>query len=56
MYKANFGETWNLVTITCNDSDEIITVECGQDDEWIIPPEINCVRHKIGIFVTSSTL
>ncbi len=38
----------NLVRIRCNESDEIFTVECGEDGDWIIPPEINCIRHRIG--------
>ncbi len=44
----------NLVRIRCNESDEIFTVECGEDGEWIIPPEINCIRHRIGKYHVES--
>ncbi len=48
IYTTSPASGKNLVRIRCNESDEIFTVECGEDGEWIIPPEINCITHRIG--------
>ncbi len=48
IYTTSSASGKNLVRIRCIESHEIFTVECGEDGEWIIPPEINCIRHRIG--------